>query len=193
MGSVMHLAQFPEGDHDLSYALVAILCNKVDQINEKVVLKWQGQSFSVLVEEECSEWIPDCIGAMEEDDGRESAEYQVVEEHNEDDGNRTVNGVAMCHGVSFQPPCGVPKSPVTSQSIPLLCVGHWFRPALDSSGERRQLSTSGVFVVCTTRHVHLFIDTDSVPQQSPGLASNPKVQAQPTALRPSNIWPVTYG
>ncbi|KAM0048098.1 hypothetical protein Hdeb2414_s0008g00270581 [Helianthus debilis subsp. tardiflorus] len=70
---------------------------------------------------------------------------------------------ALCHGVSFRPPCGVPNSPGTSQSIPLLCVGHWFRPALDSSGERRQLSTSGAFVVCTTRHVHLFIDTDSVP------------------------------
>ncbi|KAM0023549.1 hypothetical protein Hdeb2414_s0023g00640651 [Helianthus debilis subsp. tardiflorus] len=53
----------------------------------------------------------------------------------------------MYYGVSFRPSCGIPISSGTSQSIPLICMGHWFRLILDSYGEWRQLSTNGAFVV----------------------------------------------
>ncbi|KAJ0454198.1 hypothetical protein HanIR_Chr15g0737431 [Helianthus annuus] len=66
----MQFAQFSENGEDLSYACGGVLCKHSERIQNLVALKWKSKTFSVLVEEELGEWIPDCLVDFEvkEDD-----------------------------------------------------------------------------------------------------------------------------
>ncbi|KAK9065270.1 hypothetical protein SSX86_016653 [Deinandra increscens subsp. villosa] len=46
---------------DLSFALIGVLTDSVQRINQVVNLKWKDNEFAVLVEEECGEWVPECL------------------------------------------------------------------------------------------------------------------------------------
>ncbi|KAI3712005.1 hypothetical protein L1987_70554 [Smallanthus sonchifolius] len=57
---------FTEDGWDLSFACIGVLSNSVDRVNQKILLKWKGFSFGIMVEEEVGDWIPDCLFTMEE-------------------------------------------------------------------------------------------------------------------------------
>ncbi|MFS7917120.1 hypothetical protein Hanom_Chr03g00185291 [Helianthus anomalus] len=69
-GDMIQSAKFSEDDGDLSYACCGVLRIRSERVHDKVIVNWKGKRYSVLVEEEVREWIPDCL---------------VDEEDNEDD------------------------------------------------------------------------------------------------------------
>ncbi|KAF5817140.1 hypothetical protein HanRHA438_Chr02g0050671 [Helianthus annuus] len=72
-GKVVKEAQVNEDDSDLSSISLAVLCNKVGRIQERVTLKWKEHSFSAWIEEEVGEWISDCL-FEDDDESQDSSE-----------------------------------------------------------------------------------------------------------------------
>ncbi|KAF5770268.1 hypothetical protein HanRHA438_Chr14g0668471 [Helianthus annuus] len=61
VGEVIQSARVSDRILDISYALVGVLCNSAKRINQEISLKWRNDFFSVVVEEELGDWIPDCL------------------------------------------------------------------------------------------------------------------------------------
>ncbi|KAK9053643.1 hypothetical protein SSX86_024717 [Deinandra increscens subsp. villosa] len=66
-GEVIQPCQVKEEEDDLSFVMPGILCNSVHRIGNTLSLKWRTEEFSVLVEEEVGEWIPDCLVSGEDE------------------------------------------------------------------------------------------------------------------------------
>lgn len=60
VGEVVQAAQFPEADV-FSYAYVGVLAKGVDRIRGKCKVKWNDESYMVLIEEDTEDWVPDCV------------------------------------------------------------------------------------------------------------------------------------
>ncbi|KAJ0805473.1 putative RNA recognition motif domain, nucleotide-binding alpha-beta plait domain superfamily [Helianthus annuus] len=60
-GTVIQPAQVSEVEEDLSHVMIGVLCNSVYRINSNLSLKWRKEVFSVVIEEEVRDWIPDCL------------------------------------------------------------------------------------------------------------------------------------
>ncbi|KAJ0511475.1 hypothetical protein HanPSC8_Chr11g0495351 [Helianthus annuus] len=65
-GLVIQEAQMGEDVGDLSYACIGILSDKSARVNDKVELSWNDKTYTVWVEEEMGEWIPDCLVMFDE-------------------------------------------------------------------------------------------------------------------------------
>ncbi|KAM0066705.1 putative RNA-binding domain superfamily [Helianthus debilis subsp. tardiflorus] len=60
-GSVVQSAELNLLDNDLSYVMVGVLCDPGKRVNEKVKVIWKEKEFSVFVEEELGDWVPECV------------------------------------------------------------------------------------------------------------------------------------
>ncbi|KAJ0440185.1 hypothetical protein HanRHA438_Chr16g0787631 [Helianthus annuus] len=63
---VVQPAQLSDEDRDFSFVMIGVLCSRSARIEEQITLSWKGVSFSVWLEEERGDWIPECIEDLEE-------------------------------------------------------------------------------------------------------------------------------
>ncbi|KAM0014419.1 hypothetical protein Hdeb2414_s0036g00732071 [Helianthus debilis subsp. tardiflorus] len=60
-GTVVQQAELNGSVADLSYVTIGVLCKPELRINQIISIRWKEEEFSVVVEEETGEWIPDCL------------------------------------------------------------------------------------------------------------------------------------
>ncbi|KAF5795883.1 putative RNA recognition motif domain, nucleotide-binding alpha-beta plait domain superfamily [Helianthus annuus] len=77
-GVIIQPAIFPEEDGDLTVAVVGILRQQMERVNQRVRVLWKTSKFGVMVEEETTDWVPDCLVEMEEEGGLEVEESAPV-------------------------------------------------------------------------------------------------------------------
>ncbi|MFS7970843.1 putative RNA recognition motif domain, nucleotide-binding alpha-beta plait domain superfamily [Helianthus anomalus] len=76
-GEVIQLPNSSVGDEDLSYVMVGVLTNSVHKVQQHVNLNWKSTIYPVFVDEDCEDWVPDCLNDVEEivaDEEEESGE-----------------------------------------------------------------------------------------------------------------------
>ncbi|KAM0063413.1 hypothetical protein Hdeb2414_s0003g00090581 [Helianthus debilis subsp. tardiflorus] len=66
-GVVVQSGSFDQVDGDLSFVLTGVLVKSPDRIHKKINLIWKEDKFSINVEEESRDWIPDCLVDLEEE------------------------------------------------------------------------------------------------------------------------------
>ncbi|KAJ0514661.1 hypothetical protein HanHA300_Chr10g0372031 [Helianthus annuus] len=110
-GELIQSAQFSEDGGDLSYACCGVLYKGSERVNDKVIVNWKGKSYSVLVEEEVGEWIPDCL--VDDEDNEDDVVTNIIME----DGN-DANAVA-CEGEMEQEGDGYTGQEVRSNDVNL--------------------------------------------------------------------------
>ncbi|KAM0066442.1 hypothetical protein Hdeb2414_s0002g00049051 [Helianthus debilis subsp. tardiflorus] len=101
-GKVIQPAEVSEAEVDLSFATLGVLCEPGTRINETVDIVWNKEVFSILVEEELGEWVPDCLEDSYEDaedegvdcDGR-SVEVEEGLDNNMEEGDMAVDNVGI--------------------------------------------------------------------------------------------------
>ncbi|MFS7999079.1 putative RNA recognition motif domain, nucleotide-binding alpha-beta plait domain superfamily [Helianthus anomalus] len=76
-GEVIQLLNSSVGDEDISYVMVGVLTNSVHRVQQHVNLNWKSTIYPVFVNEDCEDWVPDCLNDVEEivaDEEEESGE-----------------------------------------------------------------------------------------------------------------------
>ncbi|KAJ0788049.1 hypothetical protein HanPI659440_Chr05g0187141 [Helianthus annuus] len=65
-GKVVQMAQLSDEDKDFSFAMTGVLCSRNARIEEQITLSWKGSEYTVWVEEERGDWIPECIEELKD-------------------------------------------------------------------------------------------------------------------------------
>ncbi|KAJ0601522.1 putative RNA recognition motif domain, nucleotide-binding alpha-beta plait domain superfamily [Helianthus annuus] len=66
-GAVAQSGSCDQEDGDFLYVLMGVLVKSPDRINKKINLIWKEDKFSIVVEKESSDCIPDCLVDLEEE------------------------------------------------------------------------------------------------------------------------------
>ncbi|MFS7980374.1 hypothetical protein Hanom_Chr10g00938711 [Helianthus anomalus] len=56
--------QVSSEDGNISISWIGVLVREGDRIHEHITLHWKKRQFRVWIEEDISEWVPDCIGEV---------------------------------------------------------------------------------------------------------------------------------
>ncbi|KAJ0793130.1 hypothetical protein HanOQP8_Chr01g0026241 [Helianthus annuus] len=110
-GEIIQSAQFSEDGGDLSYACCGVLYKGSERVHDKVIVNWKGKCYSVFVEEEVGEWIPDCL--VDDEDNEDDVVTNIIME----DGNDA--NVVACEGEMEQEGDGYIGQEVRSNDISL--------------------------------------------------------------------------